>query len=220
MKLQQRICVITGHYGSGKTNIAVNLALQKAAEGCPVTIVDLDIVNPYFRTADFRELLEAKGITVYAPVYANTNLDIPALPPEINSVFDRSDRFVIFDVGGDDAGAIALGQYASRISAAGYEMYYIVNERRYLTRKPEDAAAVLGEIEAVSRLKATGIVNNTNLGEETTAAMVEASRPFAEAVSRLTGLPVAFTCIRRELLDTPQPDVFPMEVLVGRYFEA
>lgn len=216
MPNEKRILVVTGHYGSGKTNIAVNLAFRQAQEGKRVSLVDLDIVNPYFRTADFRESLEAKGVSVYAPVYANTNLDIPALPAQINSVFDQSAGIGIFDVGGDDAGAIALGQYASRISAAGYEMYYVVNARRYLTHNAQEAVGILREIEAAARLKATGIINNTNLGPETTWQTVEESLPFAREVSALTGLPLVYTCVRRELCPHEAQGYFPVDIWTGK----
>lgn len=211
--MKKNISIITGHYGSGKTNIAANMALSLRKTGQDVTIVDLDIVNPYFRTFDLKEQFEAEGIRVIAPVYANTNLDIPALPPDIQSMFDQSGGEVIIDVGGDDAGAIALGQFASRILAAGYEMYYVINERRYLTRDAQDAAILLKEIEAASRIPATKLINNTNLGRETTLEMVEHSKSFAEEVSRLTGLPVAFSCIDKRLL-SKDSDYFGVDILV------
>ncbi len=217
----KRISIITGHYGSGKSNIAVNLALAMAKAGGPVTIVDLDIVNPYFRTADLKDMLEEKGIHVITPVYANTNLDIPALPPEISSVFRPDSGKVVIDVGGDDAGAIALGQFAGRIAASEYDMYYVINERRYLTRSAPEAAELLLEIEASSRVKATKLINNTNLGEDTSLAMIEASLPFGEAVSRLTGLPLAFTCADRRLAEkAANPEAYyPVDILVHQNWD-
>lgn len=224
-----RISIITGHYGSGKTNIAVNMALDFAKSGRRVTIVDLDIVNPYFRTADFRDMLTERGIDVIAPVYANTNLDIPALPPEINTIFGQDDRLVIIDVGGDDAGAIALGQFASRIEAAGYDMYYVINERRYLTKDASEAAVLLPEIEASARIRATKLINNTNLGEDTTPEIIAHSRAFADEVSRLTNLPVAFTCAAKILLedgrltggvaDGPLAGCYPVELFVKKSWD-
>lgn len=211
--MKKNISIITGHYGSGKTNIAANLALFLRKKGKDVTIVDLDIVNPYFRTFDLKDRFEAEGIRVIAPVYANTNLDIPALPPEINSVFDQDGGEVIIDVGGDDAGAIALGQFSSRILAAGYEMYYVINERRYLTRDAGEAATLLREIEAASRIPATKLINNTNLGVETTLEIVEGSQAFAKEVSRLTGLPVAFTCVDNRLMQKDS-GYFGVDILV------
>lgn len=213
--IDNRITILTGHYGSGKTNIAVDLALRAAAREPAVTIVDLDIVNPYFRTADFRAELEAHGIRVIAPIYANSNLDIPALPPEINSIFDGTGR-VFIDVGGDDAGAIALGQFARRLQGCGYDLYYVVNERRYLTREPEQAVELLREIEASSRLNATGILNNTNLGADTTAALVRDSLPFAGEVARIAGLPLVGTCID-ERLHTPGDGFEPITIHVKNW---
>jgi len=215
----KRISIVTGHYGSGKTNIAVNMALSLAAGGQrSVTVVDLDIVNPYFRTADCRPRLEKAGIRVIAPVYANTNLDSPVLPPEIGGVFREDGGFCVIDVGGDDAGAVALGQFASRAEAVGYDMFYVINGKRYLTREPSQTAELLREIEQSSRLRATGLINNTNLGEETSLSLVESSLPYAEAVSALTGLPLAFTCADRRLLAGGDSPYVPIDIIVRQDF--
>lgn len=221
MKLNKRITIITGHYGSGKTNIAVNIALNLAKESPkPVTIVDLDIVNPYFRTADFTDQLEEAGIKVIAPLYARTNLDSPALPPEIAAIFTSDCGPAVIDVGGDDAGAVALGQFSGRIEAAGYDLFYVINAKRYLTREPEETVSLLRDIEAISRLKATRLINNTNLGRETTVSTVLESVEYAEQVSKRTMLPIAFTCVGRELAQTDGlrslPGLFPVELLSGR----
>lgn len=215
----KRITVITGHYGSGKTNFAVNLALQLKKSGKRVTVVDLDIVNPYFRTADFAELLESAGIDTILPMYANTNLDIPALPAAVNSVFDDESRHVVIDVGGDDAGAIALGRYSNDFTASGYDLLYVINKCRYLTKEPSEALELLRDIEYVSRLKATGLVNNTNLGSMTTADTLLDSLQFADETSRLTGLPVSFSCLSREIAESNSDKlsnipVFPVDIYV------
>ncbi|MBQ9948260.1 MAG: tyrosine-protein kinase family protein [Oscillospiraceae bacterium] len=196
--MQKKALIITGHYGSGKTNIAVNLALDYAAAGERVCIIDLDIVNPYFRTADFGELFEEKGIRMIAPQYANTNLDIPSLGFDMAALLREYDR-VIIDVGGDDAGAIALGQYATILQNFGYEMLYVVNSFRYLTGTPDEAVELLRDIELVSRLKATGIVNSSNLGAETTAEDVLGSVEYAERAAETAGLPLVFTVAERRL---------------------
>lgn len=214
-----RITVVTGHYGSGKTNFAVNLALQMKKSGKKVTMVDLDIVNPYFRTSDFKELLDGAGIQTILPMYANSNLDIPSLPAAVNSVFDDDSRCVVIDVGGDDAGAIALGRYAGEFEKSGYDMLYVINKRRYLTREPEEALDLLHEIEAVSRLKATAIVNNTNLGSLTTLDILLDSIPFAKETGRIAKLPILTHCLPRELAneDSCKLDgvtVFPVDILV------
>lgn len=213
------IYLITGHYGSGKTNLAVNLALDRRREGKTVTLVDLDIVNPYFRSADFAPVLEKEGIQVLAPAYANSNLDIPALTGAVDAVFDNGGDCVIIDVGGDDAGAIALGRYAPAIARRSYALWIVINACRYLTKTPEEALSVLRDIEAVSRLKATGIVNCTNLGEETTAQTVEQSVPFAAQVAELAGLPVECTAYDRRLGDLDVPAPYPVTVWVKKLWE-
>lgn len=205
--------MITGHYGSGKTNFSINLAVNLADSGQKVTIVDLDLVNPYFRTADFKELLEEKGISVITPNFANTNLDVPSIPSMIYSVFDRKDGAVIIDVGGDDAGATALGQFFAQISNTDYDLYYVLNAYRYLTQTPAEAVSLLRDIEYSSRLKATKLINNSNLGLHTTKQQVEETRSFAEAVSAQTGLPIAFTCMDRQL-NPDEKQYFPVELYV------
>lgn len=201
--------IITGHYGSGKTNIAVNLALEYAEAGERVCIIDLDIVNPYFRTADFGDLFEKHGIYMVAPQYANTNLDIPSLGFDMAALLRGYDR-VIVDVGGDDAGAIALGQYATILKNFGYDMLYVVNRFRYLTGTPEETVELLRDIELVSSLKATAVVNNSNLGSETTADDVLGSVEYAKAAAEAADVPLLFTAAKRELdiADTKPVDMY------------
>ncbi len=208
-----RAVIITGHYGSGKTSLAVNLALYFADKGERVCVVDLDIVNPYYRTADFAQLFEERGIRLVSPQYANTNLDIPALCFDMNALLDNYDR-VIADVGGDDAGAAALGQYATILKNRGYDMAYVVNKHRLLTSEPREALELLGDIEYVSGLKATGIVNCSNLGTETTAQTVTDSLPYARACADELGLPLLFTAADRRL---NVEDCFQQEIFVNTF---
>lgn len=212
----KKITVITGHYGSGKTNLAVNLAFQASREGRTVAVVDLDIVNPYFRTADFRKLFEEENIELVAPDFANSNLDIPSVQFDLEQLAKSRDCLII-DVGGDDAGAVALGRYAEALNAYGDEvaMYYVVNQRRYLTESPEQAITLMYEIESASRMKHTAIVNNTNLGCETTAEIVDGSAEFASEISVRTGLPLEFTAYPEECAElSDNPDIFPVKVYV------
>lgn len=187
----KRIIIVAGHYGAGKTNVAVSLALAHAESGS--VIVDLDTVNPYFRAADSGDALRAAGVRTLFPEFANSNVDIPTLPSEIASVF-LSEETVVFDVGGDD-GASALGVYQRDLESAGYEMLYVVNMYRPLIADPVDAVANMREIELYSRLRFTGIVNNSNLGAETTRETVADSVGYAARISELSGLPLIFTSV-------------------------
>ena len=193
MSEQARITVICGHYGCGKTNLALNLALDAAAAGERVTVADLDIVNPYFRSSEYGGLLEEQGIRLIAPVFAGTTLDTPTLPPELYSLFDPSAGKVFIDAGGDDAGVTALGGLHQLLEEAGYEMLYVINRYRVLSQTPEAALALLREIETASRLKATGLVNNSHLGVETTLDTLLGGLDFARKTSELTGLPLLYS---------------------------
>lgn len=198
------IYIITGHYGSGKTEFAVNLARKLEN---PV-IADLDIVNPYFRTADVKDALENEGIRVITPEFANTNVDIPSLPPDIIGALQSGDD-VVLDVGGDEDGAVVLGQF-KKYFHDNYEMYLIMNFRRPMTQTPEDMLSVLYAIEQSSRIKVTGLVNNTNVKGDTTADIILQSMENAEKVEDMTGIPLVGVCGVEELLkkiDTKYPKI-------------
>ena len=185
------IYVIIGHYGSGKTEVAVSLARSiKNA-----TIIDMDIVNPYFRSKDAQSILEKEGIKLIAPEFANTNVDIPSLPPEILGAL-QSDENVILDVGGDEDGAIALGQYSRIITEKGYEMICVVNTRRPMTENAEGVVETVRLIEQASRLKVTSLINNTNVKNETTPQMIEDGQAIIEKASKMLEIPVkAIACV-------------------------
>ena len=200
MKIDKRITLLCGHYGSGKTNVAVNLAMLMKKQYDKVTIADLDIVNPYFRTKDSSEELARAGIKLICSEFANSNVDIPALPQEMYSITDDTSHRVLIDVGGDDRGALALGRLAPKIKEENdYEMLMVINKCRPLTRTVEDTLEVMGEIEFACGIKFTGLVNNSNLGEETTAEDVLNSLEYADAVSKATGLPLVATAYKAEL---------------------
>ena len=191
----KRITLVAGHYGSGKTNIALNYARMLKRAGSPVTVADLDIVNPYFRTKDSAADLQSEGIDLVVSDFANSNVDFPALPKEIYALVADRETKIVMDIGGDDRGALALGRYVPDIKAEGdYEMLAVVNAARPLTRTPQEAVEVLREIEAACRLPFTGIVNNTNVGAETTVETVLGSIPYADEIAALMGVPVRFTC--------------------------
>jgi hypothetical protein len=184
------IYIITGHYGAGKTNFAVNLALE-LSKTQKTAVCDLDIVNPYFRTADYEKLFDENNIELLASVYANSNVDTPAISFDPARVQADGVTLVI-DVGGDDEGAKALGRYSDVFK--DYEMLYVVNFRRYLTQSAEEAFSVMKEIEAASHFTHTGIVNNTNLGEENTLSVLEASRAEAKRLAEISGLEIKYEC--------------------------
>ncbi len=190
----RKIIVVTGHFGSGKTNFSGALALELAKTGQPVTLVDFDLVNPYFRSADFKEAFAKRGITLRAPDYANTNVDIPSVQFDLGGLA-AGDGYLIIDVGGDEDGAVALGRYShvlnSYAETGELDMLAVVSFRRYLTRTPAEAEQYLRGIERASRMKLTHLVNNTNLGMETTPEMISESIPHCEALSRQMDLPVA-----------------------------
>ena len=191
----KRITLFAGHYGSVKTNIAINYARALKRAGEKVAVADLDIVNPYFRTKDSAAELQAEGIDLVVSDFANSNVDFPALPKEIYALVADRETKIVMDIGGDDRGALALGRYVPDIKAEGdYEMLAVVNAARPLTRTPQEAVEVLREIEAACRLPFTGIVNNTNVGAETTVETVLGSIPYADEIAALMGVPVRFTC--------------------------
>lgn len=187
----KRLTLFAGHYGSGKTNIAVNYALYLAKEGKQVCIADLDIVNPYFRTKDSAKVLADAGVTLISPQFANTNVDLPALPAETYRLVTDKSIYGIMDIGGDDRGAYALGRYVPSILEEGnYRMVFVANCYRPLTRTPEEALEVMREIEAACGLPFTDIINNANLGTETSPETVFSAIPYMQKLSELSCLPI------------------------------
>lgn len=212
----RRITLFAGHYGSGKTNIALNFARRLRADSPHVAVADLDIVNPYFRTKDSAAELSELGIELVVSEFANSNVDFPAMPKDAYAIMADRGKKVVVDVGGDDRGALALGRYVDDIRAEGdYEMLAVVNASRPLTSTPEDTVAVLREIESACALPFTGIVNNTNLGQKTTAATVLGSLSYAGEVAKMMGVPVKFTCcaafLEAELRDSIEA-LFPLKI--------
>ena len=216
----KRVTLFAGHYGSGKTNIAVNYAMHLAEEGKQVCIADLDIVNPYFRTQDSEAELTERGIRLISSRYANTNVDLPAIPAESYRIVQDKSIFGVVDIGGDDRGAYALGRFADAIREEGdYRMAFVLNRYRPLTSTVEDAVEIMREIEAAAGLRFTCIVNNSNIGSETTPDILRESVAFAEAVSLATGLPIwihtAEKTIAEELTEL---SVLPL-TLQKKYFD-
>lgn len=199
----KRVTIVCGHYGSGKTNVALNIAynLKKMYE--KVAIADIDIVNPYFRTKDSEQILKDNDIKLICSNYASTNIDVPSLPQEMFAVTHDPSAHYVVDVGGDERGALALGRLASDIKEENdYEMIFVFNKYRPLTSDLEKAMVVFNEIESAVGLKFTAIINNSNLAELTDAGTVLDSRACADALSKFTGLPIKFTSVKTNIAKT------------------
>ena len=216
----KRLTLFAGHYGSGKTNIAVNYAIYLAKMGRKVCIADLDIVNPYFRTKDSEAELSELGIDLISPKFANSNVDLPALPADSYRLVQDKCVYGVMVIGGDDRGAYALGRYKDFIiKEDNYIMAFVANCYRPLTSTAEDTVEIMREIEAAAGIKFNCIVNNSNLGEETDAKTILDSLPYIERLCSITGLPLwmhtAEKSVAEEISEIP---VFSM-TLQKKYFD-
>lgn len=207
------ITVLVGHAGVGKTNVALGLALSEAEAGREVTLADLDVVNPYFRSSDYRELLGEAGVRLIAPVLAGTTLDTPSLTGELDAAIAQTvdapeKRRLILDVGGDDDGATTIGRWSAQLRDAqergAAKVLYAVSAFRALTTTSEEAAALLPGIEEHAHVRADGILNTSNLGDETTMEHVERGRVFAREVAELCGLPLEATVVPAVVGELPE----------------
>ena len=214
--IYKRITLLCGHYGSGKTNVALNMAYDLKNQKDRVAIADLDIVNPYFRTKDSAEELREKGITLISSEYAGTNVDIPAMPQQMYMLTDDKELHAVIDVGGDDRGALALGRIRPAIIEENdYEMLFVINCYRPLTGDAKSTLEVMAEIESAAKIKFTAIVNNSNLGNETTVDDVLQSVNYANEVSALTGLPIKCTTVSENIYNDIKEklsNVFPLKL--------
>ena len=212
-----RLRIICGHYGSGKTNLSINLAIDSPYG---TILADMDIVNPYFTSSEYSDVLKRNGTEIVSPVFAGTNMEISALPASVNSLFDP-DRNVIIDAGGDHTGATVLGRFSERIRKRGYEMWYVTNMYRPATADPKDSALIMREIEHVCGLKVTGIVNNSHLKELTTVPVVTDSLEYAENVAASAGVPLMFSTMPKDLLKNVHgnENFYPIDLYVGTVWE-
>ncbi|MEA5002425.1 MAG: hypothetical protein VB081_02910 [Christensenella sp.] len=195
----KRFNIFAGNYGSGKTEISLNTAL-KLAQTKQTTLVDMDVVNPYFRSAESEELLKEHGVRLIAPPYANTNVDVPVLSAEVMAAFES--ETAVFDAGGDPVGAAALGGLLQKFQPVREEtmLYYVVNARRPLQRTAEEIIDMMGQISARVRLKIDGIINNTNLGRESSVQDLLHGQKVCEQVSAKTDTPIVYVSGKPEIL--------------------
>ena len=217
-----RVSIITGHYGTGKTEFAVNLALQLAGLNHQVMVADLDIVNPYFRSRERRDLLQEAGIRLISSSQACSDAAVPALPAELLTILENRDITGVLDICGDPVGARVLARFNDKIVPEDYQLIYVLNANRPEVRTPEAAIAYLRGIEATTSLTCTGIVNNTHLCGETTAEEIRKGARLAETVSQETGIPVLCHVAEErfipELSDLSEP-VFPITIQMKKPWE-
>ncbi|MCR5809739.1 MAG: ATP-binding protein [Clostridiales bacterium] len=218
----KRYYVIIGNFGSGKTELALNMAFDAAKKGEKVTLVDIDVINPYFRSTERKPELEAAGIRLISPNFTTSGVEVPSIPPEIFSVFSDNSDLVIFDVGGDPVGAIAMGQYYGYFKELeNFEVWYVINIRRPLSSGTPENLEMIGKICGVSRLKVTGILNNTNLAHETTIDDLLDGVEVTRELTKATGLPVIGTIGTPEVLSAFLEEAKKRNIpeeLIGRPF--
>ena len=217
-----RISIVTGHYGTGKTEFSVNLALALAAEGASVMLADLDIVNPYFRSRERRSLLEEAGVRLISSSQACSDADVPSLPAELLAILENRSLRGVLDIGGDPVGARVLARFQPRIVMEDYQLIYVLNANRPEVRETENAIAYLRGIEATTGLTCTGIVNNTHLCGETTEEEIRKGAALAAEVSRETNIPVLCHVAEEKfvptLSDLPET-VFPITIQMKKPWE-
>ena len=206
-KKEPQIYIFTGHYGSGKTETAVNFAfyLKKLSPERKVAIIDMDIVNPFFRTADAAKPLEDRGIRVELPLYAQSNVDVPALTPQMEYLIEQKDTDLVLDIGGDDVGAKAVGRYKEAIMKRKYNLFFVLNKNRPFTKDLNSALKIYREIQESCGMDFTGIVNNTHMLEYTTLETLRQGIPLARELSLKTGVPLAFHCAFSRVLSKAEP---------------
>ncbi|MBE7058446.1 MAG: hypothetical protein E7387_05040 [Ruminococcaceae bacterium] len=196
-----RVYVFTGHYGSGKTEAAVNFALKLKKTEKNVALIDLDIVNPFFRSADAVELLKEAGIRVEMPLFANTNVDIPALTGNMAALIRDQEWNVVLDVGGDDLGAKAVGRYSDDIKSRDFECFFVMNPNRPFTKDMESATKIFDEIEAASCIKCSAVIGSTNLLDETTVDTIIDGLPLLEEMAKSKNISIAYHAITASIAD-------------------
>jgi len=210
----KNILVIVGGYGSGKSEVAINLARHLATnQSEPVAIADLDIVNPYFRSRETDEQLEELSIKSLNPKGEYRHADLPIILPEIKSAIKRHQGKLILDVGGDDVGARILSSLAESFQSGNYELFLVLNANRPFTRDVDACLKLMGEIEVSSRLKFTGIISNTHLLSETTSETILKGLKLARELRQHTNLPVVFVCVTDSVLESLEPESIDLPVL-------
>lgn len=221
--MHSRLNIFCGHFGSGKSEVSINYAIKLAKKGKKVTIIDMDNVNPYFRTADAKKILTEYGIEMIASEFANSNLDMPTVPVEAKRAFCDMNRTIIFDVGGDDDGAFILGQFNADFKKEDYKMYFVVSTKRPLTQSCDELYDMARRIEYASRLKFTDIANNTNVGKLTDSETLLSDYEEIKKLSEKMNIPVSMQCGVPEALENLPKELdkykFPMKIYIKMPWE-
>lgn len=219
--LDKRLVIITGHYGSGKTEFAVNYAIKMLDEKENyenISIADLDIVNPYFRTREKKDFLEKKGIKVYGSSIKNSSLDLPALPAEVMGIIQNQKLKSILDVGGDPVGARVLARFSELIKNADYDLFFVINANRLETGHKDKTIDYLRKIEEISNLKVTGLINNTHLLKATTVDDIERGHELTKQVSWEMDIPIRYeTAIQNVVKDITNQEIIEKLFPINMY---
>lgn len=217
--------IFTGHFGSGKTEVSVNFAfeLRRQKPDAKIALIDLDIINPFFRSADAKEKLEAANIKVEVPLYANTNVDVPALTGKMGAIIEDTEYYVILDIGGDDLGARAVGYYSDIIKKRTHTIYFVANAFRPFTSTLEAALKIYDEVESSTLLKISGIINNSNLLEHTTPDNVTDGLALVEEIASNRNVPVLLHAVPRAISEElaarlPKSELLPLDIYVKLLF--
>ncbi|MDD4362615.1 MAG: hypothetical protein PHD33_00160 [Atribacterota bacterium] len=206
--MNDKIIIFTGSFGSGKTEIAINYSLKEAKIKNHAVIVDLDIVNPYFRSREMREILKKNGIKVIAPPGTLALADIPLISPEIKGIIQDSGRVLILDVGGDDVGARSLASFYPYLKDLNYQMFMVINPYRPFTGSFNEIKKMLEEIEISSRLKVNRLISNPNLGLKTDLNLIIRGHELVKEVSKKLYLPVTYLVIEQSIFQIIKDNQF------------
>lgn len=222
MRDDHRVHVITGHYGSGKTEFALNFAFKKAEKQDNIAIADMDIVNPYFRSREKKAELEERGIKLISSSTGYSTADVPAISPEVYGILQSNKYEVILDVGGDPNGARVLGRYFQYFQEDNYNMWMVVNANRHNTQKSKEVIEYINRIQDSSRIAMTGLINNTHMIRETSKEDIIRGNDLVVEVSEITGLPIVYTSVLEEVVpDLPKDikgEIFPISLKMRPYW--